>query len=338
MKFLRKRIIFLLTILVILSVGGVILYLISTGRIVPQAAVTGVTLALSPSSGSKVINTNFDVNIVLNTNGQSTAGTDAILTYNPLDLQVQDADAVTSGVQIKAGTLYASYPANTVDATTGKIMFSGIITPGGVGFTGSGTLATITFKALRTVSSSQVNFVFTLDATNDSNVTSNTTYQDLLASVTNGNYNLVPPDVTFNFSYTLQGRTNHSASGMTLKIYPVGGVTPVYTNSNLTGSSTGSGTTIISGLSSSNYDFQLKAPYFLSTRMTNVALASPLTLNFGAQKAGDLSNDNIVNSLDFSILNNKWGQSDLISDINQDGITNTIDFAILNFNWFVQGQ
>jgi len=337
MKGLRKELILIIILVLILAIGGIIFYAVKAGKISPKAATAGVTLTLSPSSGNEVVGTNFDVSIILNTSSQATVGTDVILTYNPAELQVQDADSATAGVQIKAGSLYYSYPINIVDTTNGKITFSGIIQPGGATYSGSGTLATITFKTLKVQSASSVNFMFTQNATNDSNVTS-TSGADLLYSVTNGSYNLVPSDVTFNYSETLQGRSNYTATGATLKIFNPGTTTAVYTNSNLATSAAGSGQITISGAPAGTYDFQLKIPYFLSTKMTNVALTNPLTLNFGIQKAGDLNNDNIVNTIDFATLSAKWSQSDPVADINQDGIVNTIDFALLNSNWLIQGQ
>jgi hypothetical protein len=49
---------------------------------------------------------------------------------------------------------------------------------------------------------------------------------------------------------------------------------------------------------------------------------------------GDLNNDCIVNSLDWSIMNNRWFTNDPVADINHDGIVNTIDFSMLNQRWF----
>ena len=49
---------------------------------------------------------------------------------------------------------------------------------------------------------------------------------------------------------------------------------------------------------------------------------------------GDLNNDGIVNSLDWSIMNSKWFTSDSTADINKDGIVNSLDWSIMNANWF----
>ncbi len=328
---------FLAGAIILVAIVGVIAF--RQGWISPKAAVTGVTLALSPSSGAKVLNSVFPVAIVLNTNTQDTAGTDVILNYNPLDLQVQDADAVTAGVQIQAGTLYASYPANSVDTTNGKIYFSGIITPGATsGYSGTGTLATINFKVLRVATASAVTFSFTAGATNDSNVTTRLNPTDVLETVTNGSFALVPPDVTATIRLQLQGRTNHSTTATNLKIFQTGTATKVFEKADIVTDAAGNASVTISGVAPGNYDYKIKVNGYLVKAITNVALSSPLTLDFGALKAGDLDNNNVVNSLDFSLLISKWGLSDILADINQDGIVNTVDFSFLNTNWFVSGN
>lgn len=332
---MKKNLTFILIGIFVLVIVILIIALVKSGKISPQAA-TGVTLALSPSSGNKTVNNNFTVDIVLNTNLQETAGTDIIINYNPADLEVQDANTGVTGVQIAPGTLYASYPINSVNTTTGKISFSGIITPGGTGYTGTGTLATITFKALR-IATSNVTFSFTAGSTTDTNVTSKTTYTDILESVTNGAYNIVPADVPVTMSLTLQGRTNHTSSATDLKVLTPGTSTIVFEKNNISTDASGNATFTITGVPAGNYDFRVKVNNFLTKTILNSPLNNPLTLSFGMLKGGDLNNDNIVNSLDFSLLTSHWGQSDPAADINADGIVNTIDFAILNTNWFVTG-
>ncbi|MES2315756.1 MAG: dockerin type I domain-containing protein [Patescibacteria group bacterium] len=61
---------------------------------------------------------------------------------------------------------------------------------------------------------------------------------------------------------------------------------------------------------------------------------SPITVPL----AGDLNNDNIVNSLDWSIMSAVWFTSNSAADLNHDGIVNSIDFSILNRNWFRTGS
>jgi hypothetical protein len=49
---------------------------------------------------------------------------------------------------------------------------------------------------------------------------------------------------------------------------------------------------------------------------------------------GDINNDHIVNSIDYSILNSRWFTNDATADLNDDNIVNAIDYSILNSNWF----
>ena len=49
--------------------------------------------------------------------------------------------------------------------------------------------------------------------------------------------------------------------------------------------------------------------------------------------SADLNNDDTVNSLDWSIMNNAWNTNDATADINNDGIVNTIDWSIMNSEW-----
>lgn len=333
---MKKNLFFVFMVLAIIIVGGIIIYLVKQGKISPLAAGEVATLALSPTSGNHTINSTFNVNVILNTNGQATSGTDLVISYNPLDLEVQDANTSVTGVQIQPGTLYPLNFGNIVNTTTGKIGFAGIINPGDPGYTGTGVLATITFKALR-ITTTQVNFDFTLGSTIDSNVTSVTTNTDILASVTNASFSIVPQDVPTTINLNLQGRTNHSASAVDLKIYQPGTSTIVYEKNDITLSTSGSATFTITGVPAGNYDYRIKVQYFLTKIIANQSFLGPLTLALGTLKGGDLNNDNIVNSLDFSNLTSKWGQNDPVADINKDGVVNTIDFSILNSNWFVQG-
>ena len=64
----------------------------------------------------------------------------------------------------------------------------------------------------------------------------------------------------------------------------------------------------------------------------NVVLSTtPLTPSTALQ--GDINGDSTVNSLDWSIMNARWGTSDSAADLNHDGIVNSLDFSILNQNW-----
>lgn len=76
--------------------------------------------------------------------------------------------------------------------------------------------------------------------------------------------------------------------------------------------------------------------YKASSSSTTPTPSSSPTPPVGALK-GDLNNDRIVNSLDWSIMNSKWFTSDPIADLNTDGIVNSLDFSIMNGNWLKSG-
>src|SRR3989344_3050449 len=163
----------------------------------PSAQVAQVTpsaaLSLSPSSTSVNVNNTFTVNILLNTGGQSDYGVDVNkLRFNPAVFQVVDADAGTSGVQISPGSLMALTIINNIDNTAGTIQFSQLATPGST-YSGSGTVATVTFRAI-SAGSSNATFDFSLGSGTDSNVAG--LGGDLLASVGSGSYTGVALDTT----------------------------------------------------------------------------------------------------------------------------------------------
>lgn len=149
------------------------------------ATASAATLSLSPSSQTVNVGDTLTVNIMLDTSGQPIDGVDIqALHYNPYNLQLQDADSATAGTQIQPGTLMTTTVANSVDTTNGKIVFSQI-TSGGTTYTGSGNLATVTFKAL-VAGTTNLTIDFTQGATTDSNIAS--AGSDILSSVTNGQY------------------------------------------------------------------------------------------------------------------------------------------------------
>ncbi|MBI5530202.1 MAG: fibronectin type III domain-containing protein [Candidatus Doudnabacteria bacterium] len=160
--------------------------LVCAGALFLPAAAKAATLSLSPTSNSVTVGSTFTVNINLDTTSQSVYGVDIYsLHFNPSILQVVDSDGATAGVQITAGTLMPNNQYNTVDNTNGIIQFSQTSATTGSNYTGSGVLATITFRGAAT-GSSAVTFDFTLNSTTDTNVAS--LYSDVLTAVTNGNY------------------------------------------------------------------------------------------------------------------------------------------------------
>jgi len=150
------------------------------------ATVTAATLSLSPASGTFNRNCNFPLNVVLDTQGAQTDGTDAILFYDSSRFSI-NTSSITSNTAV-----YPDFPGNNVDEAAGKITISGlasVATP----FTGKGTLATLNFTVKDAAPTGATQITFDFDPNNkakttDSNVVERTTIADVLNSVVNGSY------------------------------------------------------------------------------------------------------------------------------------------------------
>jgi len=185
------------------------------------------TLSLSPSSGSHTVGDIFSVDILLNTQGVAIDGVDInSLNYNPLQLEVQDEDTLTAGIQINPGTLMPITQPNTVDPVVGKITTAQVVS-GGTTFSNTidQVFATVRFKVLQ-FGTANVTFDFTLGDTTDTNIASRGS--DILSSVTNGGYTLDPSSTKFSMGDRVQTtanlnvRSSPSTSGTLLGTQPTG--------------------------------------------------------------------------------------------------------------------
>ncbi len=86
------------------------------------------------------------------------------------------------------------------------------------------------------------------------------------------------------------------------------------------------------------YNVRVSATGFLSRVVSGVVLVPNATLPIPQLLTGDINGDNIVNSLDWSIMNGQWFTASSIADLNKDGTVNSLDFGFLNKNWFMVGQ
>lgn len=161
--------------------------------------------AMSPNNDEFVQGCNSEINIMMNTEGKDSNAADIEVRYNPAQIEILDANESMPGIQIKNGTTYEAYFGNQVDTSSGTIKLAGasFFTP----FNGTGLFATIPFKAKDGVDSSSFTIHFTgTGDTLDSNIAENTTSNDLLNGVTNGNYTFItgncfpdtqPPNIIF---------------------------------------------------------------------------------------------------------------------------------------------
>ncbi|MDD5750183.1 MAG: cohesin domain-containing protein [Candidatus Pacebacteria bacterium] len=233
----------------------------------------GASLSASPSSGSYDQDDVFQVQILLNTGGQQSDGVDIFYLHYPADiLQLQDADAQASGVQIQPGTLYPTTLSNlaTTSGNDGKIDFSQISSGGGH-YTGSGILATLTFKAIRNGTAG-----LTFDHTSGASVDCNVAVQgsDILSSATGASFTVAVASVQTPVAPTGGGSTGGGSTG--------GGSASVInsTSSNVSAGTTstsavsGQGQTPVSQMTISQLQAEISRIVALIAQLKNMLLAS----------------------------------------------------------------
>jgi len=250
-----------------LAAGSLFLFFAS----VAQAA----TLAVSPASTSTTVGNTFSVNILLDTQSQAAYGVDVYsLHFNPTLLQVVSAS--TSSLQIAPGTLMSNTVYNVASNAAGTVQFSQTPTVSGSNFTGSGVLATVTFRAIA-AGTSNLTFDFSAGSTNQCDVAG--LYTNLLSSVTNGTVTVnpvAPPIIT---SIATSGISQTSA-------------TITWTTDTSANSQVNYGPTTSYGSSMAN------AAYVTSHSVTLSGLTAGTLYHFDVQSA-DPSN-NLATSPDFS--------------------------------------
>lgn len=99
-------------------------------------------------------------------------------------------------------------------------------------------------------------------------------------------------------------------------------------------------TASVSGLLTGTYTWRVKGPKYLANSGTINLTGAPTTnLEMGLMRAGDANNDNLVSSVDFTILKNTFGLStgqpgyDDRADFNGDLVVNVSDFNLLRANF-----
>jgi peptidoglycan hydrolase-like protein with peptidoglycan-binding domain len=173
-------------------------------------AVEAASLSFSPSNGNYKVGEVFNVDIILDTEGSDTYGVGIrYLHYNPALLELQDASSA-SGTQIKPGVLYSRTLINSADTAQGKVEFVQLTSDGQV-YSGSGVLATLTFRA-KAQGTAKIYFDFTPSSTLDTNVADGAGH-DILSSVSEGKYiigegDITPPVIT---DVTVENIQEHSA-------------------------------------------------------------------------------------------------------------------------------
>jgi hypothetical protein len=151
----------------------------TSAAIYADAPVGTAVLAVTPKESSTTVGQQVQVVVTLDTKGDATSGVDLVLNYDPKLLEVVDADPAVADVQVAKGPLFDFAPANLVNLSSGKIVFSGSQQPTSAGFTGTGNVATVNFRA-KSAGNATVGFEFTPGSLRDTNVIKKSDGRDLL--------------------------------------------------------------------------------------------------------------------------------------------------------------
>ena len=121
-----------------------------------------------------------------------------------------------------------------------------------------------------------------------------------------------------------------------------GGADNEYTG--LTTDASGFFTVPLGSLASGTYNWRVKGPKYLANAGSMSIIAGTTNnAEMGLQKAGDCNNDNVVNSVDFTILKASFGKSvgqpgyDDRADFNGDQVVNASDFSLQRANFGIAG-
>ncbi len=144
---------------------------------------TGSTLSLSPASGTFNRDCNFSLQVLVDTGGFETAGTDVILNYDTTRFIAN---------RISNGSIYPDFPGNNIDTQNGTVLISGLASATS-SYRGSGVLATVDLTVLESAppGASQIKFDFdpnNKSKTTDSNVVEVGTMAETINQVVDGNY------------------------------------------------------------------------------------------------------------------------------------------------------
>lgn len=88
---------------------------------------------------------------------------------------------------------------------------------------------------------------------------------------------------------------------------------------------------------SGNLKIYSKAKKHLSRKIEKI-INSDAQMTFDMFLAGDFNEDDIINSLDWSIINQYWGKENLDYDVTGDDVVNSLDWSIVNSNWGKSGE
>lgn len=147
-----------------------------------------------------------------------------------------------------------------------------------------------------------------------------------------------PPTTLSNVLFSVSPETSVLTSGRSFTLTVESGGSTVLGSTNITANTAGHISLPTNTLTPGSYAISLRTAKYLSRKQAFV-LSSNQTFTFTNKLlVGDLNNDNIINSLDWSSMSGVWFTNSPSNDLNEDGIVNSLDRALLIRNWFRVGE
>lgn len=131
----------------------------------------------------------YSVNIMIDTEGVDTNAADAVIEFNPNEVEIIDQVGNMPGTQIKPGTVYQMYPGNTINETEQRIYLTGFNVMGA--YNGTGVFGSIVFRSKPGITSTDFNFYYVPGGSTDSNI-ADMMSNDILDGVAGASYTFEP--------------------------------------------------------------------------------------------------------------------------------------------------
>ena len=173
------------------------LFLFSLFFLVKQSS--AATLEFSPLTGTYTTGTNFSIEIKVNAEGQDTQSADAVINFDTSFLNIENVS-------------YGSFYESVLHSDQNGVLSISGSTAAPDKVTGTGTLATVTFKGLK-AGTAKLSFECETGRTDESNITINdSTGSDLIvcSSLTEGSYTLTGETID---NTPTDGATNTGTTG-----------------------------------------------------------------------------------------------------------------------------
>lgn len=166
----------------------IIIVLITVLAVIKPRSAFAQTLSFDPTSGGFNMNQQFTVKINVNTGGQQTTGADALVTFDPTILSI---------VSATNGGFYTNFANNPISGVSNQYLISGFETDPTSIKSGTGTLATVTFKGIAN-GTSAVSFNCSAGSKSDSNIIQQGSANDIIncGALASASYTIGPANAT----------------------------------------------------------------------------------------------------------------------------------------------